>query len=383
MLRCGLKLEDTKLVESLMKFFNTAGPINPDDHYFIPGRLDEKVINRLIEQKSYFILHAPRQSGKTTAIFELVKRLNKEGRYKAFYFNVEAAQASRGNFSEGLRTILHRLQDGTARAFGKDDPAYAYLEQEYNKPTISGNALQAFFAFWAQNSEKPLVVFIDEIDSLVGDTLISVLRQLRAGYANRPHYFPHSLCLFGVRDVKDYEVWPDQDQHPIASCSVFNIKAESLSLPDFTQEQVQALYEQHTQKTGQKFTDEAIAYAFHLTQGQPWLVNALAYEACLSTQEDFSVEITKEVIDRAKKVLIQRRGTHLDVLISHLQEPRVCDIVDFMLSRKALRNFPAQNVSYVEGLGLKKIGSFTIANPIYAELVAQNLEGNNTSRAEV
>ena len=51
-----------------MRFFNTEGPIDPEDHYFIAKRLDWGEILELIERKKYFVLHAPRQSGKTSAI---------------------------------------------------------------------------------------------------------------------------------------------------------------------------------------------------------------------------------------------------------------------------------------------------------------------------
>ncbi|MBM3887087.1 hypothetical protein FJ364_04090 [Candidatus Dependentiae bacterium] len=121
-----------------MKFFNTAGPINPDDHYFIPNRLGEIEIKNLIEQKKYFVLHAPRQSGKTTAVFELVNKLNQEGKYKALYVNVEAAQAARSKVIDGLRTILNRFKTGISMAFGETDPVYAYLQRESNNLALSG-----------------------------------------------------------------------------------------------------------------------------------------------------------------------------------------------------------------------------------------------------
>ena len=53
---------------------------------------------------------------------------------------------------------------------------------------------------------KPLVLLIDEIDSLVGDTLLSVLRQLRASYKQRPEGFPQSVVSCGVRDIHDYRI---------------------------------------------------------------------------------------------------------------------------------------------------------------------------------
>ena len=67
-------------------------------------------------------------------------------------------------------------------------------------------ALQEVLARWAAADSAPLVLLIDEIDALIGDTLLSVLRQLRAGYDERPEGFPQSVILCGVRDVRDYRI---------------------------------------------------------------------------------------------------------------------------------------------------------------------------------
>ena len=67
-------------------------------------------------------------------------------------------------------------------------------------------AMGELFSRWAEADRTPLVLLIDEIDSLVGVTLISVLRQLRAGYDRRPGSFPQSVVLCGVRDVRDYRM---------------------------------------------------------------------------------------------------------------------------------------------------------------------------------
>src|SRR5579871_6464184 len=309
-----------------MRFFNTAGPIKPKDHYYVPHRLNEAEIRRLIEEKKYFILHAPRQSGKTTAISIFADTLNAEGNYCALYVNVEAAQAARGNVEKGLFTILNALKTEARRVFA-GSPALEYFTT-ISAAETSGHSLQECFAFLSEHLGKPFILFIDEIDSLVGDTLISVLRQLRAGYINRPSHFPQSICLIGVRDVRDYRIWSESEHGLVLGGSAFNIKAESLTLPNFSLEQVRNLYEQHTHETGQKFTDEAIEYAFYLTQGQPWLVNALAYQACFKDITDRTHIITKEIIDRAKEELILRRDTHIDVLVNRLEEPRVRNIID-------------------------------------------------------
>ena len=63
--------------------------------------------------------------------------------------------------------------------------------------------------------------------------MISVLRQLRAGYTERPDNFPQSVCLIGVRDVRDYRIWSESEHNMVLGGSAFNIKAESLVLSKF------------------------------------------------------------------------------------------------------------------------------------------------------
>ncbi len=359
------------------KFFNTAGLINPEDHYFVQHRLSSKQLLDFIEKKFYFILHAPRQSGKTTAILEWVRELNSIGKYKAFYINVEIAQAARGDVAMGTWGLLERFKSGIIDYFGKEDPAISYLEEEIRKQAFSVSALYNFLQFWAKKTyeleHKHLVLFIDEIDALVGDTLIALLRQLRDGYTSRPNAFPQSICLFGVRDVRDYRIWSDKEQATILGGSAFNIKAESITLADFSFEQVKDLYLQHTKETGQIFTEEAIAYAFDQTRGQPWLVNALAYQACFRDVEDRSQLITKDVLIRAKEALIKRCDTHLDVLLDRLNEPRVCSIIDAILSGNEGSGFPPDDLLYIQDLGLVSRNEIRIANPIYQEIIPRAL----------
>src|SRR5204863_5417842 len=91
------------------KSFCITGPIDPDFHYFVPHRLDRDDLYRLIQNREYFVLYAPRQSGKTTAIFELCRQLNADNVYNALYINVEEAQVARENIEKGMLIILSEL----------------------------------------------------------------------------------------------------------------------------------------------------------------------------------------------------------------------------------------------------------------------------------
>ncbi len=355
-----------------MRTFAIAGPVNPDKHYYVPHRLDEVLFLQLIEEQKYFILHAPRQSGKTTAIRMFAQQLNTINNYKALYVNIEPAQVARGNFKEGMGIILNRLRGAAKLLLNSNDSFFTHIEKALER--VSGGSLQEVLEEWSRSSDKPIVLFIDEIDSLVGDTLISVLRQLRAGYNERPDNFPQSVCLIGVRDVRDYRIWSESEHNMVLGGSAFNIKAESLVLLNFSLDQVRMLYNQHSKDTGQQFTSDAIEYAFYLTQGQPWLVNALVYQACFRDVTDRTQPITKDVIERAKDVLILRRDTHIDQLVHKLGEQRLRRIIDAVTSESfQKRYFAADDIEYGRCLGLITDKELNIANPIYQEIISYEL----------
>jgi len=359
------------------RFFNTAGPIRRDDHYYIEplDRLDLEEMLTLIDQKKYFVLHAPRQTGKTTYMHALTDYLNKQGKYKSLYMNVEAAQAARENVKEGMHTVL-RILANESFLYLKD----SFLEERWKQILENSGefyALQDALMKWCQASETPIILFIDEIDALVGDTLIAVLRQLRSGYEKRPELFPQSIVLCGVRDVKDYRIHSDKEKAIITGGSAFNIKAESLKLGNFTPLEIEKLYRQHTAETGQSFNKDVFPLVWDLTEGQPWLVNALAYEACFKMKEgnECGIEITADMIEQAKENLILRRETHLDQLSDKLKEERVRRVLEPLLacSQEAER-IPEDDVDYVVDLGLvKKERQLRIANRIYREVIPRTL----------
>jgi hypothetical protein len=181
-----------------------------------------------------------------------------------------------------------------------------------------------------------------------------------------------------VRDVRDYRIHSDEGKAIITGGSAFNIKAESLRLGDFTQAEIEGLYRQHSEETGQPFDSAALARVWELTLGQPWLVNALAYEACfrLETGRERSRPITVDLINEAKERLILRRETHLHQLTDKLREARVRSVIEPILAGRPLGNVPEDDRDYVVDLGLARRsagGGLTIANPIYREVIPRAL----------
>ena len=237
----------------------------------------------------------------------------------AFISTLKPAQAAREKVEAAILTILSHLALEAKSNLKDTFPNSIY--KDVIKEEGSYGALFTVLSLWTRASNKPIILLIDEIDSLIGDTLVSVLRQLRSGYAKRPKSFPQSIILCGVRDVRDYRLHVG-NKAMVAGGSAFNIKAKSLRMGDFNREEALRVYNQHTEDTGQVFTAEALAKMWELTQGQPWLVNALGYETCFEMKEGLDREkaITASMVLGAKENLILRRETHLDQLVHKLSE---------------------------------------------------------------
>ena len=362
-----------------MRFFNTEGPVRPADHYHVPPleRLNLDELLGLIRDKRYFVLHAPRQTGKTSALLALRDRLNADGDYRCVYADVEAGQAARENVAEGVRTVLAELALAAGATLG-DETLEGIWPDELKRAGPLG-ALRASLARWCMADPRPLVLLIDEIDTLVGDTLLSVLRQLRTGYPDRPARFPHSLMLCGVRDVRDYRIRSTAQNAAVLGGSAFNIQSKSLRLGDFTESETRALLAQHTAETGQAFTADALAAVWTRTAGQPWLVNALCREACFDSAagRDRSRPVAADDVLDAQERLILARVTHLDALGDALREERVRRVVAPMLTGDADGGNYAdrdRDMEYARDLGLlARHDPKRIANPIYAEVIPREL----------
>ena len=366
-----------KLVVGVQRFFNTAGPIEPELHYHVPllPRVGFDRLLTLIRQRKYFVMHAPRQTGKTTVIRALRDALNATEEFRCVYVNVEGGQTAREDVDSAMRAILNALSSEARDTLG--DTALAELWPEVLTTSGPHDALRESLVQWSKATPKPLVLLIDEIDALIGDTLLAVLRQLRSGYPDRPLRFPQSVVLCGVRDVRDYRIRSSAEGAVIAGGSAFNIRAASLRLGDFTRDEVEFLLSQHTDETAQRFTDTARSAIWELTQGQPWLVNALAYETCFENQagRDHKRPITSDAVQEAREQLILRRETHLDQLTDKLQEERVRRVIEPLLcGDSTVTNIAADDLEYVRDLGLiARTGSVAIANPIYREVIPRDL----------
>jgi hypothetical protein len=359
-----------------VKYFNTAGPCVPELHYMVPPEPRLPEARRLVEDGMYFVVHAPRQTGKSTTLLSLARQLTAEGRHAALYFSCETGEPAGDNYEGAQNAILRAIRERSLELPADLRPPYPWPDAP------AEGHLSVVLAAWARACPRPLVLFFDEIDSLRGESLRSVLRQLRDGYPFRPHAFPAAVVLCGLRDVRDYRAASGGDPTRLGTSSPFNIKVASLRLGDFTVADVRALYTQHTTDTGQPFTGEALRRAWDYTAGQPWLVNALAREVVREMAVPVTQPITAEHIDTAKERLILARATHLDSLIDKLHEPRVRRILEPLIAGELPTGDEAfdDDLAYTRDLGLIATDPpVRVANPIYREIIVRVL-GSRTEQ---
>lgn len=349
----------------MRKFFNTAGLCFPDNHYMVEPLNRLKEVEQLIGQELYFTIHAPRQTGKTTYLYALARKLNAEEKYIALVVSFERAGVASMTLENANSTVINAIFNASSRQ----------LEEKHRPENPGGKNFPDLYNYlqaWSESQENPIVLFIDEIDALLDNVLISILRQLRDGYQGRPKHFPSSVVLAGLRDVRDYKAKIREDQKSMGTASPFNIKAKSLLLSNFLKSETFELLEQHTRATGQVFPPEVKEEIFYLSNGQPWLVNALANQIVSEILgNDYSREITLDIAAEAKNQLILRRDTHLDSLVDKLKEDKVKTIVQAIINGDTIVfDILVDDIAYLRDLGIVSQSSpLVFANPIYAEII--------------
>jgi hypothetical protein len=359
------------------KYFNIAGPCNQSRHYMLdPLRNMGQELMALIERENYFVMHAARQSGKTTLLKELADKINADGKYYALYCSLEKIQGI-AEAKEAMPQIIDVLK---MAFYGSNVPKGDMFAKESSNIGFA-SLMQFELLKISQILDKPLVIFFDEADCLSNGTLITFLRQLRDGYINRNSVpFVHSIALVGMRNIRDYKARIRPDSETLGSASPFNIISKAMTVSNFTCEEVAELYSQHTTATGQVFEKDAVKFIFEQTQGQPWLVNAIALEAIEEIfKSDYSAVITQDIAKQAIQNIILARGTHFDSLMERLKEERVRKVIQpLILGEDYTMDKSSDDYLYTRDLGIIRDSGDQIepANPIYAELIVRSLNWN-------
>ena len=254
-----------------MKWFETRGPVNPEDNYVV-ARTDELAdFIKRVKRGRYVVLFAPRQTGKTTFFKTALAMLEtvEEGAYLPIQLNFEIYEGyGRAEFYGSLRENI--CMEITAVFRQRRIPLAEELADFLaNAPLANSLSLGSFLRqLGLLLTPQRVVLLIDEFDAIPREELRNFLRTLRYIYLlGRKERCPYSVGIVGVKSITQL----DYDR----TISPFNIQDE-FHLPNFTLAQVQELLGEYTEEVGQAFAPAVLETLHRQTGGQPFLVNRLA-----------------------------------------------------------------------------------------------------------
>lgn len=344
-----------------MKAFNTTGPCRPERHYMIPPLERTPMAMSLVKGENYLAVSGPRQSGKTSLLKALVDGINAEGWARAVLVSCESAGQRQGVTETGdaERLLIENWHSGLTDAF----PEVAWDAPSSFLLLAPGGRIGRALSSWTRNADRPLVVVIDEVDTLARAPFVSMLSQIRSAFERRGRSFPSSIVLAGMRSLRDHDIALGGD----GSGSPFNI-VRYVHVGNFTRDEVGRLYAQHTAATGQRFSEAAVESVWEQTRGQPLLVNVLADIAVTQLVPDISKTIEASHIEEALRLFEASNPMHLASLVQRLAEDRVLNVVASVVAGDYPR-VPPDDVRYAVELGIiERLPGDRLqpSNPLYA-----------------
>ena len=234
-----------------MRRFFSYGPVNCEKHFCVQrGALLQQCVEQLIgdeEGGHYFTVWAPRQTGKTWLMMEVKKEIERRygDKFICGFMSMEGISEGKEVFLKGIPSLFR-----------------TYLGIELKKAPENFLEFTELFEKGKGVFNKPLILFIDEFDSLLPEIIDALVRCFRKIYLKRDSYLLHGLALIGVSAVLGI----DSDRG-----SPFNIQ-RSLHVDNFTYEEVLDLYHQYIEESSQKIDEEVIDKVYEVTRGQPGLV---------------------------------------------------------------------------------------------------------------
>jgi len=321
-----------------MRKFSPYGPVDTEINYYAPREeLIEKTYKNLVGENPqkgchYFTVWAPRQTGKTWVMQEVVKKIIPAQEYEIGILSLERAKDEK-NEKKFLEILIKKLNI----AFDKSLPA---IKQINDIPDL----------FTGKYFRKPVILILDEFDALKEDfinRLVTIFRDMylsRINESTKPAgektCLLHGLALIGVRSVLGIE---NQKESP------FNIQ-RSLHIPNLTQAEVEAMFQWYEKENGQKIEETVVRELYEETRGQPgltcWFAELLTETYNHDPKKPITMRNYKEVYGAATHIL---PSNNILNLISKVNKPPYDEIVMefFKTDEKIAFHFDNTDINYL------------------------------------
>ena len=311
-----------------MKRFNTTGLCVPHKHYMVS--IDERVrqIRAMVDEGDYFSINRGRQYGKTTTLAALERALSDD--YDVISLDFQAIStagfSTEGKFVGAFCRILwrKRMRLHMPRQVLADIKELTRIGED--KATLD----RLFFALsdWCEESDKPLVLIIDEVDSATNNQVfLDFLAQLRLQYLERekspdtPAF--QSVILAGVTDVRHLRAKiRDEDQHKVNS--PWNIAADFEVDMDFSATDIAGMLADYEADHGTGMdVDDVAQQVYDYTHGYPFLVSRVCQIVDEKLVDDGFASLedawSRQGVDEAVRRLLSETNTLFDSLMGKLQ----------------------------------------------------------------
>ena len=236
-----------------MRHFNSYGPVDCQEHFCVPRQtLIAKGVEHLTGKPKkgghYFTIWAPRQTGKTWLMRQIQQTIELKYPEEFTVFNFSLGKLKEidlpTSFPEAFGRLISRRFPGHPTVKNWDDFYQLFSKDE---------------GLW----DRPLILLIDEVDTIPSSLIDLMVAQFREMYHDRQNNWLHGLALIGVRAVLGIE---SQRGSP------FNIQ-KSLKVPNLTISEVRELYRQYIEESGQQIDARVVNKIYYSTNGQPGLVS--------------------------------------------------------------------------------------------------------------
>ena len=367
-----------------MKRFNTTGLCIPHKHYMV--NIDERVqqIRAMVDRGDYFEINRGRQYGKTTTLAALEHSLTDE--YGVIRLDFQAISTSgyrtEGRFVSTLCRILWRKRS----KLGMPEQVQADVRELARMDEDKASLDRLFFAFsdWCDESDKPLVLIIDEVDSASNNQVfLDFLAQLRLQFLDRGKDLDatafQSVILAGVTDVQHLRSKiREEDQHKVNS--PWNIATAFEIDMSLSAKGIAGMLDEYENDHSTGMDTAQIAQEIYsFTGGYPFLVSRICQ--LIDTQlagearfPDLPAAWTVEGVSEAVRRILNEKNTLFDSLMGKIQNDlELMEMVQQILFEGdlILYNSYQINISDAEMYGFirNEHGKMLIANRIFETLL--------------
>jgi len=241
-----------------MRKFSSYGPVDTDIHFYAPRQsLINKTYNELTGEKllkcgHYITVWAPRQTGKTWTLQQVVKKIRQQNDFDVAIISMGSAKTV--NTEQGILELFRkRLSE--------------FLEIQLPEIDIWDDLRTLFSHLYFS---KPFILVVDEFDALAEEFINKFANEFREMYISRQNEDKpadektcrlHGLALIGVRSVLGIEN---------VKGSPFNVQ-RSIHIPNLTKDEVTKIFQWYERDSNQTVEPEVTDRIYAEFNGQPGL----------------------------------------------------------------------------------------------------------------